>query len=45
MYILSLPVPEPEFNYFNIVVVPVTSKTLKKMIFKLHKNATVVNQW
>ena len=42
MYILSLPIPEPEFNYFNIVVVPVTSKVIRKIIFKLHKSATVV---
>lgn len=42
MYILSLPIPEPEYNYFSIIVVPITSKNLKKFIFKLNKNATIV---
>ena len=42
MYILSLPLPEAEFNYYSIVMVPVTSDMIKKVIFKLHKNATVV---
>lgn len=41
MYILSLPIPEPEYNYYNVVVVPVTSSTIRKVIFKLHKSATV----
>ena len=43
MYILSLPVPEAEFNYFSIIVVPITSTVIKKIIFKIHNSATVVN--
>jgi len=42
MYILSLPIPEAEFNYFNIIVVPITSTSIKKIIFKLHNSASVV---
>jgi ubiquitin C-terminal hydrolase len=42
MYILSLPIPEPEFNYFSIVVVPVTSRSLRKLIFRLPRDALVV---
>ena len=42
MYILSLPIPEAEFNYFSIVVVPMTASVIRKVIFKLHRTATVV---
>jgi hypothetical protein len=42
MYILSLPIPEPEFNYYSLVVVPVTGTSIKKVIFKLPHSATVV---
>jgi len=42
MYILSIPLPETEFNYYSIIIVPVTTKTMKKIIFRLHKDATVV---
>jgi hypothetical protein len=42
MYILSLPIPEAEFNYFGIIIVPLTSKVVRKVVFKLPRNAVVV---
>jgi hypothetical protein len=42
MYTLSLPIPEAEFNFYSIIIVPILSNTMKKIIFKLHKSATVV---
>ena len=41
MYILSLPIPEAEFNYFSVVLVPMTSSVIRKVIFKLHRSATL----
>ena len=43
MYILSLPIPEPEYNFFTIVAMPVTFSYMKKLIFTLHRNATVAD--
>jgi len=45
MYTLSLPIPEAEFNFYSIIIVPVFSNTMKKIIFKLHKSATVVRYY
>lgn len=43
MYILSLPIPEAEFNYFSVIMVPVTSTSIKKIIFKIHHSGTVAD--
>ena len=43
MYILSLPIPEAEFNYYSVIVVPVMKHVIKKVVFKLHRSATVVS--
>jgi hypothetical protein len=45
MYILSLPLPEAEFNYYSVIIVPISSYSIKKIIFKLHKSATIVCFW
>jgi len=42
MYILSLPIPEAEYNIYSVIIVPITSNSMKKIIFKLHKSATIV---
>ena len=43
MYILSLPIPEPEFNYFSIVTIPITFSYMKRLVFTLHRDATVAD--
>ena len=43
MYILSLPIPEPEFNYFSIIAVPITFSYMKRIVFALRRDATVAD--
>ena len=45
MYIMSLPLPEAQYNYYSVITIPITSPAIKKVIFKLHKDATVVHTY
>ena len=41
-YTLSLPIPEAEYNYYSIIVMPVYRAHLKKVVVKIHRTGTVV---
>ena len=39
---LSLPIPESDYNFYSIFIIPINAPYLKKVIFKIHRTATVV---
>ena len=39
---LSLPIPEPEYNTFTIIVFPIYEISMKKVVIRLHRDSTFV---
>ena len=39
---ISLPIPEPDYNYFRILLLPVYSDKILRIFLRLHRNATTV---